>query len=183
MPNFRAVGSVPDHIADHSAPPGAGCTETAFDERSEGCRTSFPVCGALCRRFPGVSCGASLRSPQDFRGVWTLSRSGDRRDCRAPGEVCRAPDVRKLPLGYCRYQNQRRACSRELRGLPRCALSESACAGATQGEPLRAFRGPDRSPASPHSAFRSPCRRPGDGDAGEAGHIGAVRALPHGQRG
>ncbi len=180
MPNFKAAESVLDHIADHKAPPGAGCTETAFDERSEGCRTSFPVCGTLCSRFPGVSCGARLRGSKDLRAIWTLSRSGDRGDCSAPGEVCRAPNVRGLPLGYCRYQNQGRACPRELRSVPRGALSESACAAAAQGNPLRAFRGFDRSPAPSRASYPSPRRRSYNGCPDEAGHIGAVCALPYG---
>src|SRR5208337_2437709 len=160
--------------------PGSGCTETAFHE---GCRTSFPVCGALCSRVPGVSGGARLCCSQDLRAIWALSRGGNRRNRRAPGEVCRAPNVRELPLGYCRYQNQGRACACELRGVPRCALSESAGTAAAQVDPLRAFRGLDRSSASPPSSYPSPRGRSHIRDPGQAGHSGAVRPLSHGQRG
>src|SRR5208337_3196907 len=104
--------------------PGSGCTETAFHE---GCRTSFPVCGTLCGRVPGVSGGARLCGSKDLRAIWALSRGSDRRHCQAPGKVCRAPDVRGLPHGHCRYPYKGRACARKLRSLPR--RTGSTCAG------------------------------------------------------
>ncbi len=169
MPNFRAVGSVLDHIFDHK------CLFPALAVRRQRFMSGLKDAGHLFR-FAGLFVVAFLVFlvvrgyvvPKTFGQYGHYRGAAMGEIAAASGEVCRAPDVRKLPLGYCRYQNQGRACARELRGLPRRALSASACAAAAQGEPLPAFRGPDRSPASPRYSYPSPRRRSSDSGSGRS---------------